>query len=152
MIFRKKKQKDEEIRIQQRLSSLDQSVQRIQNLLTRQENRPEALPSQLDSQAIRKKQAELGQILAGVQHEISLIKKQLSASNEGTLEKNGVPFIYIQHLHVENVDMKEVDLSSNLGQLGIKELPGQLNIGQVYGKSKQSDSKHPKVFIQPKKD
>ncbi|KZZ83403.1 MULTISPECIES: hypothetical protein [Bacillaceae] len=155
MLFRKKKKEAETQAIQQKLAKLEKSIQNLSAALSQLDSRPEPKSSSADSIMIRKTQAELGHTLSMLQNELSFIKNHLLAAgnSENPSEKTGqIPVVYIQNLHVEHVDMKEVDLSNNLGQLGIKELPGQLNIGTVYGKSKPAEKKNPKVYIQPKKD
>ncbi|WNQ12808.1 hypothetical protein MJA45_07185 [Paenibacillus aurantius] len=51
----------------------------------------------------------------------------------------GSTTIIIEHMNVEKVMVGKWDMSSNLGQLGIRELTGRLNIGTVYGEKASSD-------------
>lgn len=167
MKFWKKKQTATEKAFQERLLKLDESIRNMKEILTNMESRPEPKsPFHSDSSIIKKKQAELGNTLSVLQNELSFIKHHLLHHKEDSPPSSSghIPVIYIQSLHIENVDMKEVDLSNNLGQLGIKDLPGQLNIGTVYGKTKPEETEEPEdekkkdhkdnptIFIQRKKD
>ncbi len=56
-------------------------------------------------------------------------------------ERQTQPAIVIQSLCIEKVVVEHIDLNNNLGQLGIRELSGKLNIGAAYtyGKEAQAD-------------
>jgi hypothetical protein len=69
-----------------------------------------------------------------LENEIITLKKSLTAKNiekqmEG-LSNEGR--IQIDHLNIEYLHIENADLSNNFGQLGIKELQGQLFIGTTY--------------------
>ncbi|MCM3767856.1 hypothetical protein [Neobacillus niacini] len=87
-------------------------------------------------------------------------------------KKTNDPPIIIEKINIEKIILDKYELNNNLGQLGIKELKGKLNIGATYGseftpslaedekskKSKvekreqQTHEKGPKVNINAKKD
>ncbi|WP_160721125.1 hypothetical protein [Bacillus sp. USDA818B3_A] len=47
-------------------------------------------------------------------------------------EKEMIPSVQINHLQVDQILIERLDYANNLGQLGIKELTGRLNIGSSY--------------------
>jgi hypothetical protein len=51
--------------------------------------------------------------------------------NTSKLEKD--PPIIIERINIEKIIFDKYELNNNLGQLGIKELKGKLNIGATYG-------------------
>lgn len=54
-------------------------------------------------------------------------------------ERQTQPAIVIQSLSIEKVVVEHVDLNNNLGQLGIRDLSGKLNIGAAYTYGKEAD-------------
>ncbi|MFB0846006.1 hypothetical protein [Paenibacillus oleatilyticus] len=54
-------------------------------------------------------------------------------------ERQTQPAIVIQSLSIEKLVVEHVDLNNNLGQLGIRDLSGKLNIGAAYTYGKEAD-------------
>ncbi|MCD7036214.1 hypothetical protein LRR81_18380 [Metabacillus sp. GX 13764] len=68
------------------------------------------------------------------------ISKEIHHIHKET-ENETLPMVYVEKIHIETLHMKELDLSNNLGQLGVKDLTGQLFIGTTYGKEHQVSKK-----------
>lgn len=51
---------------------------------------------------------------------------------EKNQEQGHSPSVQIDHLHVDKIIIEHLDYANNFGQLGVKDLSGQLNIGTTY--------------------
>ncbi|MTH53821.1 hypothetical protein GKZ89_10435 [Bacillus mangrovi] len=151
MLFRRKKTSTGKA-WEEKLGRLEDAVlnmdRKLQDLCSRK-------PAPIKPEGKPYTQPDFGYKLNKLENDLAAVKEQLNSLKAGSSDP--IPAVYIQNLHVQHVDMKEVDLSNNFGSLGIKDLPGQLNIGTVYGKTKDTEDisgedKQPKVSIQAKKD
>lgn len=50
----------------------------------------------------------------------------------GSPQNETLPSVHIENLRVDKIIVEKLDYTNNLGQLGIKELTGRLNIGTSY--------------------
>ena len=83
-----------------------------------------------------------------------------NGSTDGGTPQSGVPpSVHIENLRVDKIIVEKLDYTNNLGQLGIKELTGRLNIGTSYegteevkkvAAKKMKDLEKAKVNIRPK--
>ncbi|PFA63020.1 hypothetical protein CN378_18450 [Bacillus sp. AFS015802] len=70
-----------------------------------------------------------------LENEIRTLKNGLVSEVTTNLSNRQEPSkIVIEHLSIENVNIEHADLSNNFGNLGIKDLKGQLYIGTTYDK------------------
>lgn len=67
------------------------------------------------------------------------LEERLNQLIEKLEERQTQPAIMIQSLSIEKVVVEHVDLNNNLGQLGIRELSGKLNIGAAYTYGKEAE-------------
>ncbi|MGF9916034.1 hypothetical protein ABEX47_22735 [Paenibacillus ehimensis] len=67
------------------------------------------------------------------------LEERLNRLMEKLEDRQTQPAIVIQSLSIEKVVVEHVDLNNNLGQLGIRELSGKLNIGAAYTYGKEAD-------------
>lgn len=65
--------------------------------------------------------------------ELVILKKKVADSAGAKPQKEQATPIIIQQMHVEKFLVDKYEMTNNLGQLGIKELSGHLNIGATYG-------------------
>ncbi|TDL80097.1 hypothetical protein [Peribacillus frigoritolerans] len=79
-----------------------------------------------------------------LEKEVSSLVKQLAKEQVKDVFQSESRSIIIENVTIENLNIDSADLSSNFGQLGIKELSGQLNIGTTYH-SKHSDKSAKKL-------
>lgn len=70
---------------------------------------------------------------------LRLLEERLNQLMEKLEEQQSQPAIVIQSLSIEKVVVEHIDLNNNLGQLGIRELSGKLNIGAAYTYGKEAD-------------
>lgn len=89
------------------------------------------------------------------------IQKEVHNILHKEIKHETLPMLYVEKIHIETLHMKEVDLSNNLGQLGVKDLTGQLFIGTTYGKDvdvkdkkvsdkKEEETEGPKINLTSK--
>lgn len=117
----------------------------------------------------QKKLLSLEKNIAELEKLVQVLQDQ--AQPDKALKTNNPPII-IEKINIEKIILDKYELNNNLGQLGIKELKGKLNIGATYGseftpnlahqeKKKdnreekpkfQTNEKGPKVNINAKKD
>ena len=95
----------------------------IQNMFVEFQNRIVKLENQISS--LEKKSTE------NIKANQNLKNKQEEAPKENPHE--GQPIIF-QEIHIDKLFMDKYEQTNNLGQLGIKELSGHLNIGATYDK------------------
>ncbi|WP_406687774.1 hypothetical protein [Rossellomorea vietnamensis] len=82
-------------------------------------------------------QSEMKDKIQALEKEIQSLKQGLASDVKDTLSSQQEPAkIVIEHLSIENVNIDHADLSNNFGNLGIKDLKGQLYIGTTYDKLK----------------
>ncbi|SCW79135.1 hypothetical protein SAMN04487970_104822 [Paenibacillus tianmuensis] len=67
------------------------------------------------------------------------LEERLNQLMEKLEDQQTQPAIVIQSLSIEKVVVEHIDLNNNLGQLGIRELSGKLNIGAAYTYGKDVD-------------
>ncbi|MCP1309896.1 hypothetical protein [Paenibacillus tyrfis] len=70
---------------------------------------------------------------------LRLLEERLNQLMEKLEDQQTQPAIVIQTLSIEKVVVEHIDLNNNLGQLGIRELSGKLNIGAAYTYGKEAD-------------
>ncbi|XXM72380.1 hypothetical protein ACQ0QQ_00305 [Lysinibacillus sphaericus] len=81
---------------------------------------------------------ELKVKIQALENEVQLLKTSMVSGLKNNLSTRPEPSkIVIEHLSIENVNIDHADLSNNFGNLGIKDLKGQLYIGTTYDKLKQ---------------
>ncbi len=95
---------------------------------------------------------ELKQKIIQLEHEIKEIKKQVDEKDEANPNEQPRtdPPIIIEKINIEKLILDKYELNNNFGQLGIKELQGQLNIGATYGRAFSPNKK--KSTNLPKKE
>ncbi len=98
----------------------------IQNLLKEFHNRISKMENQID--ALEKQNKEYLTEIQGLQQ-----KKFLQEESAKEDPQQGQPIIF-QEIHVEKLFMDKYEQTNNMGQLGIKELSGNLTIGASYEK------------------
>ncbi|WP_040208671.1 hypothetical protein [Neobacillus jeddahensis] len=80
---------------------------------------------------------ELKKKLLSLEKNIIELKKSLQTfQNQNSIDKDvkvKEPPIIIEKINIEKIILDKFELNNNLGQLGIKELKGKLNIGATYG-------------------
>ncbi|MFY4775481.1 hypothetical protein [Metabacillus sp. RGM 3146] len=141
MIFKKKnKNKSETKKLEEHISNLEKTVQSLEKQLTLFIKHQET--------------AKQKQLPPPIQKEVhNILHKETKHET--------LPMLYVEKIHIETLHMKEVDLSNNLGQLGVKELTGQLFIGTTYGKEadvkdknvsgeKEEEPEGPKINLKSK--
>jgi hypothetical protein len=79
---------------------------------------------------LKDKISVLEENLAELKTTFTLMQKQ-DEEKEISLKKD--PPIIIEKINIEKIIFDKYELNNNLGQLGIKELKGKLNIGATYG-------------------
>jgi hypothetical protein len=93
---------------------------------------------------------ELKQKIIQLERELKEIKKQVNKKEEANPNEQPrtEPPIIIEKINIEKIILDKYELNNNFGQLGIKELQGQLNIGATYGRAfspkKKTTTNHPK--------
>ena len=82
----------------------------------------------------RKKISELENKISSLESAINDVKIEVKSINAPApaQEKETIPTVQINHLQVDQILIERLDYANNLGQLGIKELTGRLNIGSSY--------------------
>ncbi len=82
----------------------------------------------------RKKISELENKISSLESAINDVKIEVKSINAPApaQEKEMIPSVQINHLQVDQILIERLDYANNLGQLGIKELTGRLNIGSSY--------------------
>ncbi|MGG4169341.1 hypothetical protein ABEW00_18010 [Rossellomorea vietnamensis] len=86
--------------------------------------------------------------IQALEKEIQSLKKGLASDVKNTISSQQEPTkIVIEHLSIENVNIDHADLSNNFGNLGIKDLKGQLYIGTTYDKLQHPASMEKKLSL-----
>ncbi|MBN8193475.1 hypothetical protein JI667_15095 [Bacillus sp. NTK074B] len=89
----------------------------------------------LIKKSIDAEQNEMKDKIKKLENEIEWLKTGLVSEVRNNLATQQEPSkIVIEHLSIENVNIDHADLSNNFGNLGIKDLKGQLFIGTTYDK------------------
>ena len=84
-----------------------------------------------DGKDIKKKLASLEKNIEELKRSIvSFQEEKIDSSMQTTTQQ---PPIIIERINIEKIILDKYELNNNLGQLGIKELKGRLNIGATYG-------------------
>lgn len=78
----------------------------------------------------QKKMLSLEKHIAELEEMVEALKEQ--AKPDKALKTTDPPII-IEKINIEKIILDKYELNNNLGQLGIKELKGKLNIGATYG-------------------
>jgi predicted nuclease with TOPRIM domain len=82
----------------------------------------------------KREQTKLRDKLESLEKEMSELKKRLNTETVNQIiEHPEKTKVIIEHITIENLNIENADLSNNFGQLGIKDLSGQLYIGTTYG-------------------
>lgn len=98
----------------------------IHNMLMEFDNRISKLEDQITS--LEKQSSEKIRVIQDI-----LQKKNIQEEAAKVNPQEGQPIIF-QEIHVDKLFMDKYEQTNNLGQLGIKELSGHLNIGATYDK------------------
>jgi hypothetical protein len=78
----------------------------------------------------QKKMLSLEKNIADLEKLVGALQDQ--AKPDKAIKTNDPPII-IEKINIEKIILDKYELNNNLGQLGIKELKGKLNIGATYG-------------------
>lgn len=80
---------------------------------------------------------DLKKKLTSLEKNIEELQKSLVTFQEDKINNAQAPIqqppIIIEKINIEKIILDKYELNNNLGQLGIKELKGKLNIGATYG-------------------